>query len=84
MCNPEIPNLNQVQKQFACSERTFQRRLTAEGTSFRKIVNEIKEELSDYLSNERHLKTKDIAYILGYSESSAYLHALKGWKMNLK
>lgn len=84
MCNPEIPNLKQVQKQFACSERTFQRRLTAEGTSFRRIVNEIKEELSYYLSNEKHLKTKDIAYILGYSESSAYLHALKGWKNEFK
>ncbi len=84
MCNPEIPNLKQVQKQFACSERTFQRRLTAEGTSFRRIVNEIKEELSYYLSNEKHLKTKDIAYILGYSESSAYLHALKSWKDGLE
>jgi len=80
MCNPEIPSLKQVQRQFACSERTFQRRLTAEGTSFRKIVNEIKEELSGYLLNEKHLGTKDIAYILGYSESSAYLHALKAWK----
>ncbi len=84
MCNPEIPNLNQVQKQFAYSERTFQRRLTAEGTSFRRIVNEIKEELSHYLSNEKHLKTKDIAYILGYSESSAYLHALKRMENELK
>ncbi len=80
MCDPEIPNFKQVQKQFACSERTFQRRLMAEGTSFRKITNAIKKELSYYLSNEKHLKTKDIAYILGYSESSAYLHALKAWR----
>ncbi len=80
LCNPEIPSLKQVQNQFACSERTFQRRLSAEGTSFRSIVNDIKEELSYYLSNEKHLRTKDIAYILGYSESSAYLHALKKWK----
>jgi AraC-like DNA-binding protein len=84
MCDPEIPNLKQVQKQFACSERTFQRRLTGEGTTFRNIVNEIKEELANYLSNEHHLKTKDIAYILGYSESSAYLHAQKEWKSKSK
>lgn len=82
MCNPEIPNLKQVQKQFVYSERTFQRRLTAEGTSFRSIVNGIKKELSFYLSNEKHLKTKDIAYIMGYSDSSAYLHALKNWEIN--
>ncbi len=84
MCNPEIPNLEQVLKQFACSKRTFQRRLTAEGTSFRKIVNEIKEELSHYLINEKNLRTKDIAYILGYSESSAYLHALNAWRNKSK
>lgn len=83
MCNPEIPNFKEVQTQFAFSERTFQRKLAAEGTSFRRIINEIKEELSYYLSNEKHLKTKDIAYILGYSESSAYLHAVKAWKNEL-
>lgn len=82
MCNPEIPNLKQVQKQFAFSERTFQRRLSDEGNSFRKITNEIKKELSNYLSNEKHLMTKDIAYILGYTDSSAYLHAAKAWKIN--
>jgi AraC-like DNA-binding protein len=84
MCNPEIPNLKQVQKQFPCSERTFQRKLTVEGTSFRNIVNDIKKELAEYLSNERHLRTKDIAYILGYSGPSAYLHALKRWQSELE
>jgi len=84
MCNPEIPNLKQVQKQFPCSERTFQRKLTLEGTSFRNIVNDIKKELAEYLSNERHLRTKDIAYILVYSGPSAYLHALKRWQSELE
>ncbi len=80
MCSPEIPNFEQVQKQFPYSKRTMQRKLTDEGVSFRGIVNAIKEELSNYLTNEKHLKTKDIAHILGYSESSAYLHAVKAWK----
>lgn len=80
MCSPELPNFEQVQKQFPYSKRTMQRKLTAEGTSFRAIVNQIKKELSTYLNNENHLKTKDIAYILGYSESSAYLHAVKSWE----
>ncbi|GGD04028.1 AraC family transcriptional regulator ligand-binding domain-containing protein [Hyunsoonleella pacifica] len=79
MCAPEIPNFEQVQKQFPYSKRTIQRKLTLEGTSFRDIVNTIKEELSNYLINEKHLKTKDVAHILGYSESSAYLHAVKSW-----
>ncbi len=82
MCAPEIPNFEQVQKQFFYSKRTIQRKLTNEGMSFRKITNNIKSELAYYLSYEKHLKTKDIAYILGYSEASAYLHALKEWRKN--
>lgn len=80
MCSPEIPSFEQVQKQFPYSQRTIQRKLTNEGVSFRSIANTIKEELSNYLTNEKHLKTKDVAHILGYSESSAYLHAVKSWK----
>ncbi len=81
MCSPEIPNFDQVQKQFPYSKRTMQRKLTMEGKSFRSIVNSIKKELSNYLINEKHLKTKDVAFILGYSESSAYLHAVKSWEI---
>jgi len=79
MCSPEIPNFEQIQRQFPYSNRTIQRKLTEEGMSFRAIVNKIKEELSNYLKNEKHLKTKDVALILGYSESSAYLHAVNSW-----
>ncbi|WP_109437348.1 MULTISPECIES: hypothetical protein [Aquimarina] len=81
MCSPEIPNFEQVLKQFPYSKRTMQRKLMDEGMSFRRIVNTIKKELSNYLLNEKHLKTKDVAFILGYSESSAYLHAVKSWKI---
>ncbi len=80
MCAPEIPSFEQVQQQFFYSKRTIQRKLTQEGMSFRSIVNDIKKELSFYLSHEKHLKTQDIAYILGYSGSSAYLHAVKAWE----
>jgi len=79
MCSPEIPNFEQVQKQFPYSKCIMQRKLMEEGVSFRSIVNTIKEELSNYLINEKHLKTKDVAFILGYSESSAYLHTINSW-----
>jgi len=79
MCSPEIPSFKQIQKQFPYSNRTMQRKLMKEGMSFRTIVNTIKEELSNYLINEKHLKTQDVAFILGYSESSAYLHAVNSW-----
>ena len=79
MCSPELPTLEQVCKQFAMSSRSFQRKLTREGHSFRSITNDIKKELAAYLREGNKMKTQDIALILGYSESSAYLHAAKSW-----
>ena len=84
MCKPELPTFNQVATQFPLSNRTIQRKLTDEGLSFRKITNEIKNELSSYLSKGHKMKTQDIAYLLGYSETSAYLHAVKKWEGELE
>jgi AraC-like DNA-binding protein len=83
MCKPELPTFSQVASQFALSERSLQRRLLNEGNSFRNIADEIKKELAIYLSKGGKLKTQDIAFILGYSSASAYLHASKKWRMKL-
>lgn len=80
LCAPELPQLDQVVAQFALSHRTFQRRLTDEGTSFRAIADELKRQMAGHLERGKTLATQDIAYILGYSASSAYLHAARKWR----
>jgi len=80
MCRPELPTFEQVAVHFPLSNRTIQRKLTEEGLSFRKITDDIKSELARYLSKGNKMKTQDIAFILGYAEPSAYLHAVKKWK----
>ncbi|MFC0264392.1 AraC family transcriptional regulator ligand-binding domain-containing protein [Fontibacter flavus] len=83
LCSPELPTFEQVAMHFPLSSRTIQRNLKEEGLTFRKITSEIKNELSTYLSKGHNMKTQDIAYILGYSEASAYLHAVKKWETEL-
>ncbi|MBO0931813.1 AraC family transcriptional regulator [Fibrella aquatilis] len=80
LCSPELPGLDQVVAQFALSHRTFQRKLTEENTSFRAIADDIKRQLAQYLEQGRSLRTQDIAYVLGYSSASAYLHTAKKWR----
>ncbi|UTW64111.1 hypothetical protein KFE98_08215 [bacterium SCSIO 12741] len=82
MSQPELPNFEELAHQFPHSHRTIQRKLRDEGLTFRKIVDEIKQELWSHLEMGHSIKSKDIAYILGYSETSAYLHAVKRWKQN--
>lgn len=79
MCSPELPSFNQVVSQFAMSNRAFQRKLADEGCSFRRIADEIKRELTTYLQKGGKMKTQDIAYCLGYTSSSAFLHAAQKW-----
>ena len=79
MSTPELPKLDQVSSQFAMSNRTFQRKLMEEGNSFRSIINEIRKELARYLQMDGKMKTQDVAFILGYADSSSFLHASKKW-----
>ena len=61
------------------SRRTLQRRLKAEKTSFQKVLQEVRRELSvRYLSDTR-LKGLDIAMLLGYSNISSFTTAFKSW-----
>ncbi|GAB3038779.1 AraC family transcriptional regulator ligand-binding domain-containing protein [Spirosoma pulveris] len=83
LCSPELPCLDEVVSQFAMSHRTFQRKLTEEGTSFRSIADDIKRQMATHLERGRTLGTQDIAYLLGYSASSAYLHAARKWRQQL-
>lgn len=81
MSRPELPDLGQLAEQFCMSPRSFQRHLAAAGTSYRKMVDEVKKELAVYLKMSRGLKTQEIAFLLGYAEASAYLHAAKKWRL---
>ena len=61
------------------SRRTLQRRLKAERTSFQKVLQDVRRELSvRYLSDSR-LKALEVAMLLGYSNISSFTTAFKSW-----
>ena len=61
------------------NERTLQRRLAAEGTSFTALLREIRLERSRQYLQLRHMSLQDIAERLGYRDSVAFCHAYKEW-----
>ena len=81
MCNPDIPSIQEVASQFAMTARTLQRNLKKEHITYREMVDEVREQLYFYLSGNQKLKTVQIAHLLGYSSSSAFLHASQRWRM---
>lgn len=61
------------------SSRTLQRKLSAEGTTFKQILEAIRQKLAmEYLKDEQ-LSFSEISYLLGYSEQSSFTRAFKRW-----
>jgi AraC-like DNA-binding protein len=55
--------------------RTLNRNLRAEGTTFRKLLNEARFEVAQQLLSGTHINVSGIATALGYAETSAFSHA---------
>lgn len=61
------------------SVRTLQRHLTAEKTTFKIELQRIQKQLALSLADNPELNTTEIAYLVGYSETSAFTRAFKKW-----
>jgi AraC-like DNA-binding protein len=60
------------------SQRTLQRRLQEEGTSFAAIVDALRREMAlAYL--DRRIPIPEVALLLGYADATAFHHAFRRW-----
>jgi AraC-like DNA-binding protein len=68
-----------VARKIALSPRTLQRRLKEQSLDFKGLVDDTRRRFSlNYLKDPQHTLT-EIAYLLGYSEVSAFNRAFKRW-----
>jgi AraC-like DNA-binding protein len=73
------PSLQSVAARLHTSPRNLQRRLSAEKTSFKLLVADIRKELARrYLADEQRSFT-EIAYLLGFSDHSSFSRAFRQW-----
>jgi AraC-like DNA-binding protein len=74
-----LPTLEAVAANFAISPRSLQRKLQEEGVTYQQLVDQARKSLAlQYLASGRH-PLKEISYILGYNEVSAFSRAFKRW-----
>jgi AraC-like DNA-binding protein len=73
------PKLEVVAKRVAMSTRTLQRRLRDAGTSFVALVEQERQAAATAYLRDPNLAVTDIAFLLGYSEASAFVRAFKRW-----
>ena len=67
-----------VAHRLGLSERTFARRLEAEGLSFGEILDQLRRDLAvRYL--QENLQASQIAWLIGFQQPSAFSHACRRW-----
>jgi AraC-like DNA-binding protein len=72
-------NRQTTAQQLALHRRTFNRRLRAQGTSFREILDDVRHEAARQLLRDTALPVIGIAEALGYAEASSFNHAFRRW-----
>jgi AraC-like DNA-binding protein len=75
-----VPDKARVASQLGMSERTLQRRLREEGTSFKEILDDTRHYLARELLRNTQLPLTDVATQLGFSEPSAFYRAFRKWE----
>jgi AraC-like DNA-binding protein len=75
----DIPELNDVADALEVHPQTLRRRLAAEGTTFKDIKNQMRRDTALHFLGKQGLSIEEISHRAGFSESSAFIRAFKGW-----
>jgi AraC-like DNA-binding protein len=68
-----------VARELHMSSRKLQRQLQSTGTTFSTLLNEMRQDLAQQYLREQDISMTEIAFLLGFSESSAFSRAFKRW-----
>lgn len=72
-------SMESVATALGTSTRSMQRALEGEGTSYRRILEDVRKSMAERYLSDTDVPIKEIAYLLGFSEISAFSRAVKSW-----
>jgi AraC-like DNA-binding protein len=68
-----------VAKRLAMSVRSLQGKLKEEGTSYQQMLDEVRKRVAISYLKKPDVSIFEVAFLLGYSDQSAFNHAFKRW-----
>jgi AraC-like DNA-binding protein len=74
-----FPSLHQTARQLHVTPRTLHRRLTAEGTSFRAVLDDVRHRAAVEQLRSGEATIQEVAYLLGYSDPANFRRAFRRW-----
>ena len=66
-------------KHFSLSKRTFERRLSDQGSSFKRIKRDCRLRMAQHYLGETRLSLYEISLLLGFNEPNSFYRAYKSW-----
>ncbi|WP_162911119.1 AraC family transcriptional regulator [Azohydromonas sediminis] len=75
----ERASLTAVARRLGVSERSLQRRLHDEGFGFAQLLDDVRHDLARRYVTDTRLSLGEVAYLLGFSEPSAFHRAFRRW-----
>jgi AraC-like DNA-binding protein len=75
----EAPTVGDVARALGMGARTLQDALSAEGTTFRDLLDDARRDLAVRHLRDRDTPVAEVALLLGFSEPSAFYRAFKRW-----
>lgn len=73
------PDIESTAELLAMSTRALQRKLQELGTNFSQMLDTTRQELGLNYIKQKHISLTEIAFLLGFSEQSAFNRAFKRW-----
>jgi AraC-like DNA-binding protein/lambda repressor-like predicted transcriptional regulator len=73
------PSKPAIARKLGMSARNLQRHLADEGTSFKNLLNESRVTLARNYVEEGRLSVTEIAFVLGFADTSTFSRAFKRW-----
>jgi AraC-like DNA-binding protein len=78
MCGAR-PAIAQIAKSLGMSARTLQRRLGELGTTYHRVLDDVRQRSARRLLANTDLGTGEIAFLLGFEEVNSFMRAFHGW-----
>jgi len=72
-------NVSEIARRLGMSRRSLSRALSAEGTTFSVILDQLRAALAERYIREEELPISQVAWLLGYGEISSFTHAFARW-----
>jgi AraC-like DNA-binding protein len=75
----QLPTAQTVAKELAMSTRAMHRELKEHGTSFRQVLDEVRNEQARGYLSSTSFSDSEVSFLLGFADPNSFFRAFRAW-----